>query len=273
MIFRKSNIPIHALLILLIFTAIFMNLHACITQQYCLSKSISYTETINYNGKEVLINLNIIQEPIDKDKINLTVRLNLTSQIKGLRINYTPPLLDYVIRYSDGRIRRWSEGKFFIQVILSKELPLSKSYSMIVDEGCLQFIVIEIRPLNYVRVIGVTEVAEALLSGRVKAVVMPKTYTVTQSRTPTTTPIKTLVNESLRSGISSIVEVKEVTKTVTTTLAIKYNLSRGLIPGMTTTTSIEKELFRVNITALTTALAIASLLAILIYIYMFRVKI
>jgi len=257
-----------ALLITLM--AILLNLNACSTYQYCLSGSISYAEVINYNGNNIVINLTIVQEPIGENEMNITVKLDLMSYTKGLKINYTPPLLDYVIGYSDGRLKRWSEGKFFIQVILSKELPLSKSYSMITDYGCIQYIIIKIRPLNYVRTISVAEISYLLrLRQEVKAVVTPKTYTVT----PITTKVIETKLKELASGNEAITsqEVRSVTTPVGTTIKKYKHFTKS--PEASIAIQAKEGLLKIDVKALSIAVVIASLLAILVYIYIFRVKI
>ncbi|OYT47361.1 MAG: hypothetical protein B6U85_05390 [Desulfurococcales archaeon ex4484_42] len=256
--------------ILITLMAISLNLDACPTYQYCLSGSISYAEVINYDGNNIVINLTIVQEPISENKMNVTVKLDLMSYTKGLKINYTPPLLDYVIGYSDGRLKRWSEGKFFIQVILSKELPLSKSYSMITDYGCIQYVVIKIRPLNYVRTISVAEISYlSRLRQGVKAVVTPKTYTVTPI---TTKAIETKLKE-LASGIEATTsqEVRSVTTPVGTTIKEYKHFTKS--PETSIAIQTKEDLLKIDVKALSIAVVIASLLAILVYIYIFRVRI
>jgi len=267
----KILMPVALLIILM---AKSLNLNACSTYQYCLSGSISYTEVINYNSNNIVINLTIIQEPINKNEMNITVKLDLVSYTKGLKINYTPPLLDYVIGYSDGRVKRWSEGKFFIQAILSKELPLSKSYSMIVDYGCIQYIIVKIRPLNYIRTISVAEISYLLrLRQEVKAIVAPKTYTITPTLTPMTTKAMETKLEELASSIKAGIgkEAKSITTPVVTTTQVYKHFMESL--KTSTATQVSEGLPKVNIKALSIAIAIASLLAALVYIYIFRVKI
>ncbi len=273
MIHSRSKIlmPVALLIILM---AISLNLNACSTYQYCLSGSISYTEVINYDGNNIVVNLTIIQELISENEMNITVKLDLVSYTKGLKINYTPPLLDYIIGYSDGHVKRWSKGKFFIQAILSEELPLSKSYSMITDYGCIQFIIIKIRPLNYVRAISIAEISYLLrLRQEVKAVVTPKTYTVTPTLTPITTKaIGTKLKEpASRIEASTSKEVRSVTTPVGTTIKEYKHFTKSLETSIAIQT--REDLLKIDVKALSIAVVIASLLAVLVYIYIFRVKI
>ena len=260
----------------IILMAISLNLNACSTYKYCLSKSISYTEVINYNGNNMVINITIVRELISEKEANITVRLDLLSYTKGLKINYTPPLLDYVIGYSDGRVKRWSEGKFFIQVILSEELPISKSYSMITDYGCIQYIIIKIRPLNYVRTISVAEISYLPgLSQEAKAIVTPttpKTYTVTSSLTPKTTKaVKTKLEEIVASIETTTSKEERSTITPETTIREYEHFTKS--PETSIAIQAREDLLRIDIRALSIAITIASLLAVLVYIYILRVSI
>ena len=78
--------------------------------------------------------------------VRLTVRITPIIN-EGVKIYYTPPLVDMAVRTDAGEFT-WSEGKLFIQAIVEKNLPLSETLEMKVKGSCVYEVEAIVRPLE-----------------------------------------------------------------------------------------------------------------------------
>ena len=78
--------------------------------------------------------------------VRLTVHITPITN-EEVKIYYTPPLVDMVVRTDEGEFT-WSEGKLFIQAIVEKNLPLSETLEMKVKGSCVYEVEAIVRPLK-----------------------------------------------------------------------------------------------------------------------------
>ena len=252
----------------------------------CMSKLFSINEVLTVHGKELRINVTVLQEYVGKGVLNVTLVLEM---IGDVRINYTRPLMDFAVVTDAGVLKWWSSGRYFMQVVESITPPIKRKYSMMVNGTCLKLIIIDIRSLGYFRVIALDFLHLIPLSAKVeslreygikasptpspkplppKVVVTPSKTTKAPSET-TSSPIRLRTKEvgvsaKTRTEVITLVKTLTVTKTFKKVVKVSENLTH--------TTQPKVKAFITKIPALVLALGVALATSILAYILILRLR-
>ena len=121
---------------------------ACLLGTYTAERETTLLDPVTGMKYKVLVEvtLNVTRNP--KGGFTVTVTTTLTPKgVSKASIMFTPPLTDMVVRTDAGTFR-WSEGKYFIQAIISRELPLTDKIGMNVKGTCVKYVSVEVRPLR-----------------------------------------------------------------------------------------------------------------------------
>ena len=133
----------------------------CLLGTYTAGKSVVVSDPITGRKQEVLVSVTLSVTRVKEGEFLVTALTTLTPQGSGkATIMFTPPLTDMVVSTDTG-IFRWSQGKYFIQVIISKELPITSKIEMKVKGECVKAVAVEVRPLKTTVVFGTGYPAEA----------------------------------------------------------------------------------------------------------------
>ncbi len=221
---------------------------------YCLSNHITLTEVVKVGNGYLEVKINVSVKGV-KEGLNVSIYTELLG-LKGIKeINYTPPLMDFIVITDKGTFR-WSKGKFFIQAYLKKELPLRVRNSLLVKGKCVRALVIIIKPIGYLRIVG-TLPPQLITSLSMRQPSPPKAVAVTKlssgpsNYTTTTASVKAVpqctvgvlppTTSSTTKTIPTKAGIEEVTKTVTptvtTTLTTKAKVTKTSPHKALTTTA------------------------------------
>ncbi len=133
----------------------------CLLGTYTAEKSAVVNDPITGTKQEVLVSVTLNVTRVKEGEFLVTASTTLTPQSSGkVTIMFTPPLTDMVVSTDAGTFR-WSQGKYFIQAIISKELPVTSKIEMKVKGECVKAVTIEVRPLKTTIVFGTGYPAEA----------------------------------------------------------------------------------------------------------------
>lgn len=132
----------------------------CLLGTYTAGKSVVVSDPITGRKQEVLVSVTLSVTRVKEGEFLVTALTTLTPQGSGkTTIMFTPPLTDMVVSTDTGTFR-WSQGKYFIQAIISKELPLTSKIEMKVKGECVKAVAVEVRPLKTTVVFGTGYPAE-----------------------------------------------------------------------------------------------------------------
>ncbi len=252
----KGAVVITLLLITSLLITIPSVIASSVGSNYCLSNHIALTEVVKVANGYLEVKINVSIKEV-KEGLNVSIYTELIG-LKGIKeINYTPPLMDFIV-VTDKGIFRWSRGKFFIQAFLKKELPLRVRNSLLVKGNCVRALVIIIKPIRYLRIVG-TLPPQLITYSSIRQPSPPKAIVVTKlssrfsNYTTTTASVKAVPQCTAgvlppttssttriiptKAGIEGV--TKTVTPTVTTTLTTKATKVTKTSPrkALTTTTS------------------------------------
>ncbi len=132
----------------------------CLLGTYTAGKSVVVSDPITGRKQEVLVSVMLSVTRVKEGEFLVTALITLTPQGSGkATIMFTPPLTDMVVGTDTGTFR-WSQGKYFIQAIISRELPVTSKIEMKVKGECVKVVAVEVRPLKTTVVFGTGYPAE-----------------------------------------------------------------------------------------------------------------
>lgn len=133
----------------------------CLLGTYTVERSVVVNDPITGTKQEVLVSVALNVTRVKEGEFLVTASTTLTPQGSGkVTVMFTPPLTDMVVSTDTG-IFRWSQGKYFIQAIISEELPVTSKIEMKVKGECVKAVTIEVRPLKTTITFGTSYPAEA----------------------------------------------------------------------------------------------------------------
>jgi len=128
--------------------------NACLLGTYTAEESTILNNPVTGTQQEVLVRVTLNVTQVKNEVFLVTAVTTIIPQGgEKASIMFTPPLTDMVV-YTDAGTFRWSQGKFFIQAIISKELPITSKIEMEVKGGCVKAVNVEVRPLKKVLTFG-----------------------------------------------------------------------------------------------------------------------
>ncbi len=128
----------------------------CLLGTHTAEESATLNNPVTGTQQDILVRVTLNVTQVRKGEFLVTAVTTVVPQGGGKAlIMFTPPLTDMVV-YTDAGTFRWSQGKFFIQVIISKELPTTSKVEMKVKGECVKSVVIEVRPLKTVLTFGMS---------------------------------------------------------------------------------------------------------------------
>lgn len=151
------------------------------------------SRTFNISGHLVRVEITLtITEAAGGFRVVANVTLAPVSG--ATEVFFTPPLADMAVKTDLGTYV-WSHGKFFIQVMLKKKLPVSTRMSLRVNGTCVEGVALYIRPVHRYVVLGSSVVTGELVEALSKA--LPQGGTRTP---PVVKPTHTSVTPKHASG-------------------------------------------------------------------------
>ena len=133
----------------------------CLLGTYTVERSTSVTNPVTGVRQGVLVSVMLNITKVKEGEFLVTASTALTPQGSGkVTIMFTPPLTDMVVSTDTGTFR-WSQGKYFIQAIISKDLPTTSKIEMKVKGSCVKSVIVEVRPLKTTVAFGSGYPAEA----------------------------------------------------------------------------------------------------------------
>ncbi len=134
----------------------------CLLGTYTAEKGAVVNDPVTGTKQEVLVGVTLSVVKVKDGEFLVTASTTLTPQGSGkVTIMFTPPLTDMVV-VTDVGTYRWSQGKYFIQAIISKELPTTSKVEMKVKGECVRAVTVEVRPLRMTITFGTGYPTETL---------------------------------------------------------------------------------------------------------------
>jgi len=120
----------------------------CLLGTYTTERSGVVSDPVTGAKHEVLVSVKLNVVKVKEGEFLVSVSTTLTPRDGGkVTIMFTPPLTDVIVSTDTGNFR-WSQGKYFIQAIVSKELPITSKIGMKVRGECVKAVIVKIRPLK-----------------------------------------------------------------------------------------------------------------------------